>query len=129
MAWFSWTQNQLFSIQARTEEERAALQSEVEIATAEMERAQQRLMTLETEKQALMQQVRLVPVQLYSLSVQFIGQQSDCFRHVMCAVCAKRCKHVWTICCWRHSSVHAVGGLLIECFLKVTFHPCTSHVP
>ena len=35
----------------------ASLQSELEIATAEMERAQQRLMSLEREKEALVAQV------------------------------------------------------------------------
>eukprot|EP00887_Chlorella_sp_A99_P007147 scaffold2.g7147.t1 len=52
------TQNQLFSIQTKTEEEAAGMQSELEFATAEMERAQQRLAMLEREKEALLQKVQ-----------------------------------------------------------------------
>ena len=51
------TQNQLFSIQSRTEDEAAGMQSELEFATAEMERAQQRLGMLEREKEALLAKV------------------------------------------------------------------------
>jgi homeobox protein cut-like len=53
-------QNQLFTIQSRTEEEAAGMQGELEIATTEMERAQQRLVALEAEKAALERQVGCV---------------------------------------------------------------------
>lgn len=46
-------------MQSRTDEEAAALRSEVEIATAEMDRAQQRLAALEHERQSLMSKVSL----------------------------------------------------------------------
>ncbi|KAL0022630.1 hypothetical protein WJX77_011900 [Trebouxia sp. C0004] len=49
------SQNQLFTIQSQTEEQEAGLRSELEIATDEMERAQQRLTTLEREKDILLQ--------------------------------------------------------------------------
>ncbi|KAL4425119.1 hypothetical protein ABPG77_008224 [Micractinium sp. CCAP 211/92] len=48
------SQNQLFSIQSKSEEEAAGLQSELERASEEMERSQQRLATLEREKAALL---------------------------------------------------------------------------
>ncbi|KAK9803913.1 hypothetical protein WJX72_004650 [[Myrmecia] bisecta] len=55
------TQNQLFSMQARTEDERAGMQSEMEIATAEMDRAHQRLVALEREKEVLLSQAGGAP--------------------------------------------------------------------
>ncbi len=59
------TQNQLFAMQARSEEEKAGAASELELATAELERAQERLGMLEREKASLMQQrVRGVAVLL-----------------------------------------------------------------
>ena len=51
------SQNQLFTMQSRTEEEAAGMRSEVELATAEMDRAQQRLAALEHEREALLAQV------------------------------------------------------------------------
>ncbi|PSC73915.1 Transcription factor CCAAT displacement CDP1 [Micractinium conductrix] len=48
------SQNQLFSMQSKNEEEAAGLQSELERATEEMERSQQRLATLEQEKKGLL---------------------------------------------------------------------------
>ncbi|KAL3131491.1 hypothetical protein ABBQ38_007797 [Trebouxia sp. C0009 RCD-2024] len=47
------SQNQLFTIQSQTEEQQAGLRSELEIATDEMEKAQQRLAALEREKAVL----------------------------------------------------------------------------
>ncbi|KAK9858886.1 hypothetical protein WJX84_001830 [Apatococcus fuscideae] len=47
------SQRQLFAMQSRTEEEQAGLQSELELATAEIDRTAQRLMTLEREKERL----------------------------------------------------------------------------
>lgn len=55
------SQNQLFSIQSRTEEEQAGLRSELDIATAEVDRAQQRLLALEGEREKVMQQASVVP--------------------------------------------------------------------
>lgn len=52
------TQNQLFAIQSQSEEERVGRQSELELASAELERAQERLMALEREKQQLKQQLQ-----------------------------------------------------------------------
>ena len=50
-------------LQSRTEEEQAGLRSELDIATAEVDRAQQRLLALEGEREKVMQQVgrRLSP--------------------------------------------------------------------
>ena len=48
-------------MQSRTEEEAAGMRSEVEIATAEMDRAQQRLAALEREREALLQQASPPP--------------------------------------------------------------------
>lgn len=48
------SQNQLFSMQSRSEEAAAGLQSELELATDEMERSQQRMATLEQEKASLL---------------------------------------------------------------------------
>ena len=45
----------------------ASMQSELEIATAEMERAQQRLMSLEREKEALVAQVSQILTYLHFL--------------------------------------------------------------
>ena len=42
------------SMQSKSEAEAAGLQSELELATEEMERSQQRLATLEQEKQGLL---------------------------------------------------------------------------
>ncbi|KAL3136045.1 hypothetical protein ABBQ32_007079 [Trebouxia sp. C0010 RCD-2024] len=47
------SQNQLFTIQSQTEEQQAGLRSELEIATDEMEKAQQRLAALQREKAVL----------------------------------------------------------------------------
>eukprot|EP00955_Chlamydomonas_euryale_P042772 352421-Chlamydomonas_euryale.AAC.53 len=47
------SQNQLFAIQSQTEEESMGRQSELELASAELERAQQRLAALEMEKNQL----------------------------------------------------------------------------
>ena len=44
-------------LQSRTEEEQAGLRSELDIATAEVDRAQQRLLALEGEREKVMQQV------------------------------------------------------------------------
>lgn len=49
------SQNQLFTIQSQTGEQEAGLRSELEIASDEMEQAQQRLATLEKEKEVLLQ--------------------------------------------------------------------------
>lgn len=51
------TQNQLFAIQSQSEEERVGRQTELELASSELERAQERLMALEREKQQLKQQL------------------------------------------------------------------------
>ncbi|EFN56705.1 hypothetical protein CHLNCDRAFT_144082 [Chlorella variabilis] len=48
------SQNQLFSMQSKSEQEAAGLQSELELASEEMDRSQQRLATLEQEKAALL---------------------------------------------------------------------------
>lgn len=53
----SATQNQLFAIQSQSEDEHAGRQSELELASAELERAQERLASLEREKQVLVQQL------------------------------------------------------------------------
>lgn len=54
---YSSTQNQLFAIQSQTEEEKWGRQSELELASAELERAQQRLASLEKEKEQLVTQL------------------------------------------------------------------------
>ena len=53
----SATQNQLFAIQSQSEDEHAGRQSELDLASAELERAQERLASLEREKQVLVQQL------------------------------------------------------------------------
>ncbi|KAI7841244.1 hypothetical protein COHA_005081 [Chlorella ohadii] len=50
--------DQLFSIQSKSEQEAAGLQSELELATEEMERSQQRLAALEQEKAALLSRLQ-----------------------------------------------------------------------
>ncbi len=47
------TQNQLFAMQSQSEDERQSRHAELELASAELERAQERLMALEREKQQL----------------------------------------------------------------------------
>lgn len=51
------TQNQLFAIQSQSEEERVGRQTELELASSELERAQERLMALEREKHQLKAQL------------------------------------------------------------------------
>lgn len=51
------TQNQLFAMQSQTEEEKLGRQSELELQTQELERAQERLIALEQEKASLKQQL------------------------------------------------------------------------
>lgn len=50
----SATQNQLFTMQSKTEEEQTTMQHELELTTSEMERAHERLLALEHEKEQLM---------------------------------------------------------------------------
>eukprot|EP00884_Botryococcus_braunii_P002856 jgi/Botrbrau1/12571/Bobra.0169s0105.1 len=47
------SQKQIFLLQARTEEEQVGMQAELDLATSEIERAQQRLLALEQEKAGL----------------------------------------------------------------------------
>uniref|UniRef100_A0A7S3QQW6 Cux N-terminal domain-containing protein n=1 Tax=Dunaliella tertiolecta TaxID=3047 RepID=A0A7S3QQW6_DUNTE len=47
------SQNQLFAMQSQSEEEKVGRQHELELATAELERAQERLMALEREKEQM----------------------------------------------------------------------------
>ncbi|KAL6758283.1 CASP C terminal-domain-containing protein [Haematococcus lacustris] len=51
------TQNQLFSLQSQSEEEQLSRQVELELASSELDRAQERLVALEREKQRLQQQL------------------------------------------------------------------------
>ena len=60
-------------LQSRTEEEQAGLRSELDIATAEVDRAQQRLLALEGEREKVMQQVGRRP----SPQVQALACQTD----------------------------------------------------
>lgn len=60
-------------MQSRTEEEAAGMRSEVEIATAEMERAQQRLVALERERESLLAQVSTAPLVPASVLMQVFG--------------------------------------------------------
>ncbi|GIL82820.1 hypothetical protein Vretifemale_11744 [Volvox reticuliferus] len=50
---YTGAENQLFAIQSQSEEERMGRQAELELASAELERAQERLAALEREKEAL----------------------------------------------------------------------------
>ncbi|KXZ54818.1 hypothetical protein GPECTOR_4g889 [Gonium pectorale] len=50
---YAGAENQLFAIQSQSEEERMGRQAELELASAELERAQDRLAALEREKEAL----------------------------------------------------------------------------
>jgi homeobox protein cut-like len=51
------SQNQLFALQSASEEENVGRQSELELASSELERAQERLTALTREKQQLIQQL------------------------------------------------------------------------
>ncbi|GLC41611.1 hypothetical protein PLESTF_000273100 [Pleodorina starrii] len=50
---YTGAENQLFAIQSQSEEERMGRQAELELASAELDRAQDRLAALEREKEAL----------------------------------------------------------------------------
>ncbi|GFR50386.1 hypothetical protein Agub_g12601 [Astrephomene gubernaculifera] len=50
---YTGAENQLFAIQSQSEEERMGRHAELELASAELERAQERLATLERERNAL----------------------------------------------------------------------------
>lgn len=55
---YTGAENQLFAIQSQSEEERMGRQAELELASAELERATERLAALEREKQGLVEQLQ-----------------------------------------------------------------------
>ncbi len=55
---YTGAENQLFAIQSQSEDERMGRQAELELASAELERATERLAALEREKQGLVEQLQ-----------------------------------------------------------------------